>query len=93
MLSSLQIENVAVTQNSVDGVDEDGFACARLTGQDIEPLLKVDIGFLDNCNIFDLQAAQHSFTPAFISARQTGGNFYDSVRRTQGPRPRGSDHR
>ena len=36
----------AVTQNSVDGVDEDGFACARLTGQDVEALFKMDIGFL-----------------------------------------------
>ena len=67
-----EILGSAVAQNGVDGVDEDGFACARLTGQDVEALLKVDIGFLDNCNIFDLQAAQHSFTPAFISARYDG---------------------
>jgi len=40
-------------------VHKDGFACARLTGQDVEALLKVDIGYLDDCIIFDLQAVQH----------------------------------
>ena len=67
-----EILGSAVAQNGVDGVDEDGFACARLTGQDVEALFEMDVCFLDNCNIFDLQAAQHSFTPAFISARYDG---------------------
>ena len=52
-----------LSQNRVDGIDQNGFACAGLAGKDIEPLGKVDIRFLDNCNILDVKLGKHSDRP------------------------------
>ena len=52
----------AVAQNGIDGVDEDGFARTRLACQHIQAFFKVNVGFLDDCHIFNLEAAQHSFS-------------------------------
>ena len=68
------MNQMGITEDEMEAMSQQlmEFTCARLTGQDVEALFEMDVCFLDNCNIFDLQAAQHSFTPAFISARYDG---------------------
>ena len=63
-----QILGGAVAQNGIDGVDQDRFARTGLAGKDIQALLKMHVGLLDDCNIFNLQTAQHvrSLLPLFL---------------------------
>lgn len=55
-----------LSQHRIDGIDQNGFACAGFTGKDIEPLGKVDIRFLDNCNILDVKLGNASGSPLYF---------------------------
>ena len=45
----------AVAQHGVDGIDNDGFTCTRLTAEDIQPLVKDDIRPFDHGDVFNMQ--------------------------------------
>ena len=54
-----KITGSAVAQNCIDRIDQDRFARTRLAGKNIQARLKVHFRFLNDGNIFYLQAAQH----------------------------------
>ena len=56
-------------QHGVDRVDHDGFARARLTGQDVEAGIERDIRPLDHRDILNVQALQHPTEPLPVVIR------------------------
>ena len=51
------------TKQGADGVDDDGLACARFTGQCVHAGLKRNVGAGDDGDVFDVQQIQHSNPP------------------------------
>ena len=46
-----------IAQDRIDGVDQNGLARTSLTGEDVQPRLKMNFCLLDDRDIFNLQAA------------------------------------
>ena len=57
-----QIAGGAVAQNCVDGINEDGFACAGLAGQHVKAGGKAHLGFFNDSYVFDLQCCKHGIS-------------------------------
>ena len=51
-------------ENRADGVDDDGFTCAGLTGEDVQAGRERNIRPLDHRYIFYMQLLQHVQTPS-----------------------------
>ena len=54
-----QLTAGALAQHGAEGVDDDGFARARLTGQGVEARLEPDVRLLDDGDIFNMEHFQH----------------------------------
>ena len=51
-----------LAQHRTDGINDDGFTSAGLTGQDIQSGLELNIRFFDDGNILNMQFVQHAIT-------------------------------
>ncbi len=49
-------------QNGGDGIDDDGFACAGLAGQDVKATVEGDISLFDHSDILDMEQRKHGLT-------------------------------
>ena len=55
-----RLRSQPISQQRADGVDQDGFAGARLAGDDIETGLPLDLEVIDDREVAYREAAQHS---------------------------------
>ena len=53
----------ALPQYGADGVNDNGFACTGLTGEDVVARFKADVRRLDQGNIFDMKQGKQTITP------------------------------
>ena len=53
----------AFTQYRTDGINDDGLTRAGLTGQDVESVVKTDVGRLYDGDILDMKQRKHRIAP------------------------------
>ena len=68
----------ALAEHRMDGVDHNGFAGARLTGQDVEAGAEFDIRFFDDRNIFNIKLVEHVSSPHHFG--KPGGELLGGLR-------------
>ena len=61
----------AAAQGHGDGFDDDGFACACLAGDDVQPGVQVQFQVSDDGKIFDGNVGNHPILPILQSFRET----------------------
>ena len=61
----------AAAQGHGDGFDDDGFACACLAGDDVQPGVQVQFQVSDDGKIFDGNVGNHPICPILQSFRET----------------------
>ena len=62
--SADQLPAGALPQHGADGVNDNGFACTGLTGEDVVARFKADVRRLDQGDIFDMKQGKQTITPS-----------------------------